>query len=180
MMRFSKPCNMENNWYLIKHQLIKFSGFFLMILPLLMLNEFWALLKGAFMASRDLSQVVSWSRPVIRLSGVDFDQDGRKSTLEELLQLGGLFPLARIKDRLPFPARTVRNWGKGRTRELAPCIVRVCAAEGGRAHVILIHLDALSHLMEEVVEDSSMRGRERKPLPLDALDSDTYPLVANR
>ena len=48
-------------------------------------------------------------KPILRSPGVDFDLEGSRSTLMELFQIGGLFPLARIADRLPFSASTLKR-----------------------------------------------------------------------
>ncbi len=46
-----------------------------------------------------------------RKAGVDFDR-GAKSTLAQLLELGGYFPLSKVKDRLPMSRNTLHQWAR--------------------------------------------------------------------
>jgi len=94
--------------------------------------------------SRELCPV-RWRR-----SGVDFDQEGRKSTLQELFQLGGFFPLTKIDDRLPFPLATVRRWG--RSKEFASCIVRVHIDINDPPILTLIDLNRLDDCLKAMAD----------------------------
>ena len=75
----------------------------------------------------------------VRLPKVDFDQNGQKSSLHELLHLGGLFPLARIQDRLPFSRYRLGAMAKAWKGE--PSEWLVCDQAKGRRMITLIHLD---------------------------------------
>jgi hypothetical protein len=44
----------------------------------------------------------------VRCKGFDFDLGGRKSTLEELVKVGGFMRLRDIHDRLPFPKSVLK------------------------------------------------------------------------
>lgn len=85
-----------------------------------------------------------------RKSGVDFDREGKKSTLQELLQLGGYFPLSRIDDRLPFPVATVRRWS--RSKEFASCIVPVHIDVNEPPILTLIDLNRLDDCLRAIAE----------------------------
>ena len=87
---------------------------------------------------------------LLRRPKVDFDQNGRKSTLQELLRLGGLFPLARIQDRLPFSRYTLGAMAKAWMGE--PTEWLVCAQAQGRRTIVMIHLDRFSDALDAHVE----------------------------
>jgi len=81
-----------------------------------------------------------------RLPGVDFDLDGRESTLKELLRMGGFFPLVAIKDRLPFSEKTIRRWAETRPDALSACVVPIMGKRGKRI-LTLVHLGRLEEFL---------------------------------
>lgn len=85
-----------------------------------------------------------------RLPGVDFDLNGKESTLKELLHMGGFFPLVAIKNRLPFSEKTIRRWAGIRGDALAECVVPVMGRRG-KCVLTLIHLDRLEEFLIEQV-----------------------------
>jgi len=86
-----------------------------------------------------------------RKAGVDFDR-GAKSTLAQLLDLGGYFPLSKVKDRLPMSRNTLHQWSRGNgDLELTSCFVPIRAKGKGRALTILVDLVRLdAHLSAQV------------------------------
>ena len=86
----------------------------------------------------------------VRLPTVDFDQDGRKWSLQELLHLGGVFPLARIQDRLPYTRYTLSAMAKAWKGESSEWLV--CGQVKGRRMITLIHLDRFSEAFEILTE----------------------------
>lgn len=86
-----------------------------------------------------------------RKAGVDFDR-GAKSTLAQLLELGGYFPLSKVKDRLPMSRNTLHQWSRGNgDLELTSCFVPIRAKGKGRALTILVDLVRLNaHLSAQV------------------------------
>lgn len=95
----------------------------------------------------------------VRKPGVDFDRKGSRSTLTEMLQLGGLFPLARIADRLPFSESTLRQWA--RKGPFTDCFVLRQAGSNAESAPVLIHLDLMDRrfqaLAHEAVEEDERR-----------------------
>ena len=61
----------------------------------------------------------------LRRQGLDFDQVGHRSTLGEMIQMDGYFPIEGIDDRLPFRVRTLRKWA--RNGPFTACFMRVLA-----------------------------------------------------
>jgi len=47
-----------------------------------------------------------------RKAGVDFDR-GCKSTLDQLLEIGGYFPLSKVQGRLPLSRNSMYQWSRG-------------------------------------------------------------------
>jgi hypothetical protein len=88
-----------------------------------------------------------------RISGLDFDREGRKSTLRELLEIGGFFPLSSIEDRLPFSASILRKWAKSHKGESIEFIVPFKAEADGRAVITLIHLNRLDEYLSTKVQE---------------------------
>jgi hypothetical protein len=86
-----------------------------------------------------------------RKAGVDFDR-GSKSTLAQLLDLGGYFPLAKVEDRLPMSRSRLYQWSRGNgDLELTSCFVPIRAKGKGRALTILVDLVRLNdHLSAQV------------------------------
>lgn len=66
------------------------------------------------MSGKPKSKSKRWSdkepMEMLRVKGVHFDQEGKKSSLEDLLALDGLFEFKDIHDRLPQPKRRVERW----------------------------------------------------------------------
>ena len=89
---------------------------------------------------------------LLRESGLDFDREGGKSTLHELIQLGGLFPLAKVADRLPFPLSTLREWA--RREPFAPCFTHVRTGVGAKAILILVDLGHFSDRIDALAQES--------------------------
>ena len=81
----------------------------------------------------------------VRRPKVDFDQNGQPSSLRELIQLGGLFPLARIQDRLPFSRYTLGAMAEAWKEETPEWLV--CAQAKGRRSKVLIHLDRFTEAL---------------------------------
>lgn len=91
-----------------------------------------------------------------RMQGIDFDQDGRESTLKDLLRIGGFFPLATIEDRLPFSVRTIHRWAGTKRDALSECIVLV-RNKRGRCILTLVHLNRLDDFLIAEVEARAAR-----------------------
>ena len=96
-----------------------------------------------------------------RLQGIDFDRDGRESTLQDLLRIGGFFPLGTIKDRLPFSPKTIRRWARTRRDALSECVVAV-KGKRGRCILTLIHLNRLDDFLIAEVEARAARVANRR------------------
>jgi len=88
-----------------------------------------------------------WRKP-----GVDFDLDGKKSSLAELLKIGGYFPLSRIADRLPFGKSALNRWARAKEGEIATCFVPIREEDAGRAMTTLVELNRLNDLMNAKVQ----------------------------
>jgi hypothetical protein len=82
-----------------------------------------------------------WRKPKVH-----FDLDGEKSTLAELLKIGGYFPLAQIADRLPIPRATLLRWSR-KKGEMSQCFVPIKEAGAERTMVTLVELNRLSTLI---------------------------------
>jgi hypothetical protein len=92
-----------------------------------------------------------WRRP-----GVDFDLPGEeKSTLRDLLELGGLFPLSKVMDRLPFSRNSLQKWSRsvGESR-FGSCFHRVPGEEGCKAITVLVDIRRLNQVLESQVRPS--------------------------
>lgn len=85
----------------------------------------------------------------VRIVGQDFDQEGRRTTLGELIALGGYFPLAKVVDRLPFPSSTLHKWAKD--SPFAPAFIDVWTREGGRKR-ILVDIKRMSEIFDALVQ----------------------------
>ncbi len=95
-----------------------------------------------------------------RKAGVDFDQD-RKSSLEELLALGGYFPLCKVEDRLPLSHHSLYQWSRGAGgEEFSSCFMPIRAKGRSRAITILVDLVRLNNLLAAQVQ-----GRIAGPFP---------------
>ena len=95
-----------------------------------------------------------------RQVGQEFDQNGHRSTLGEMIQMDGFFSLDEIVDRLPFRPRTFRKWAK--KGPFTSCFKRVHAEAGWNSSLLLIHLSLFSSRFEELAElardEDSKRG----------------------
>lgn len=87
-----------------------------------------------------------------RKAGVDFDC-GSKSTLAQLLDLGGYFPLSKVEDRLPISRNTLHQWSRGNgDLALTSCFVPIRAKGKGRAITILVDLVRLNDQLAAQVQ----------------------------
>jgi hypothetical protein len=97
-----------------------------------------------------------------RKAGVDFDR-GTKSTLAQLLELGGYFPLSKVKDRLPISRHCLYQLSRGHgDDELASCVVPIRVNGQGRAITILVDLVRLNDLLSAQIKDRAP-ARPGKP-----------------
>ena len=88
-----------------------------------------------------------WRKP-----GVDFDR-GRKSTLAELLAIGGFFPLSKVEDRIPLCRSRLKQWAReGAEGEFASCVKAIRADGRGRAMMILVDLVRLNELLSAQIQ----------------------------
>lgn len=88
-----------------------------------------------------------WRKP-----GVDFDRGG-KSSLAELLELGGYFPLCKVEDRLPLSHHSLYQWSRGvGGEEFYSCFVPIRAKGKSRAITILVDLVRLNNLLSAQVQ----------------------------
>jgi hypothetical protein len=82
-----------------------------------------------------------------RKAGVDFDC-GAKSTLGQLLELGGYFPLSKVRDRLPISRNCLYQLSRGHGDEdLTRCVVPIRVNGKGRATTILVDVVRLNELL---------------------------------
>jgi hypothetical protein len=89
-----------------------------------------------------------------RKAGVDFDC-GAKSTLPQLLELGGFFPLSKVRDRLPISRNCLYQLSRGQgDDELTRCVVPIRVKGKGRAITILVDVVRLNDLLS-----AQIRGR---------------------
>ena len=97
--------------------------------------------------SREPAVMELWRKP-----GVDFDR-GSKSSLAELLQLGGYFPLSKVEDRLPFSRNSLQQWARGNGEgELPSCFIPIRARGQGRAITVLVDLVRLNDLLSAQIQ----------------------------
>jgi len=100
----------------------------------------------------------------VRKKGTDFDKGGEDS-LDRLIQIGGIYQLKDIIDRLPFNKCTIKNWvyqEEGRFRE---CFHLVPV--GAVRSMKLIDLTAFNRVLQETLDEGSdtrkgPKKRERK------------------
>lgn len=93
------------------------------------------------------SNLESQSDP-FRVPGVDFDQEGRKSTLMELCKLEGLFPLAKVTDRLPFQESELLEFA--RKGPFVPCFEQVRSGRGGKIIGLLVNITQFVESFEQL------------------------------
>lgn len=105
-----------------------------------------------------------------RRAGVDFDC-GTKSTLGQILELGGFFLLSKVKDRLPMSRNTLHQWSRGNgDLELTSCFLPIRAKGKGRALTILVDLVRLNdHLSAQVQRRTLARPSEPNSAGVSAL-----------
>jgi hypothetical protein len=87
-----------------------------------------------------------------RKAGQDFDC-GCKSSLAQLLEMGGYFPLCKVEDRLPLSRNSLHQWSRGDCGdEFASCFVPIRAKGRKRAMTILVDLVRLNDLLSAQVQ----------------------------
>jgi len=87
-----------------------------------------------------------------RKAGVHFDR-GCKSTLAELLEIGGYFPLCKVEDRLPLSHNSLYQWSRGAGgEEFSSCFMPIRAKGRSRAITILVDLVRLNNLLAAQVQ----------------------------
>jgi hypothetical protein len=105
-----------------------------------------------------------------RKAGVDFDC-GVKSTLTQLLELGGFFPLAKVRDRLPISRNCLYQLSRGQgDAELTRCVVPIRVSGKGRAITILVDVVRLNDLLSAQIQGRSA-ARPTEPQPAGASPS---------
>ena len=88
-----------------------------------------------------------------RRAGVDFDC-GTKSTLAQLLKIGGFFPLCKVVDRLPISRSCLYQLSRGQgDAELTRCVVPIRVKGKGRAITILVDVVRLNDLLSAQLQD---------------------------
>lgn len=110
-----------------------------------------------------------------RKAGVDFDR-GCKSSLAELLELGGYFPLCKVEDRLPLSRNSLQQWTRGLgDDEFVRCFVPIRAKGRTRAMTILVDLvrlnDLLTALVKGRIADPSEKPKRLGHAPAPSLES---------
>ena len=101
----------------------------------------------------------------VRRPKLDFDQNGQKSSLQELFLLGGLFPLARIQDRLPFSRYRIGVMAKAWKGE--PSEWLVCAQPKAQRGITLIDLELFSEAFDAHTETPTTSDLRAAGFPLD-------------
>ena len=97
-----------------------------------------------------------------RKAGVDFDC-GCKSSLAQLLELGGYFPLCKVEDRLPLSRNSMHQWSRGQAGdEFASCFMPIRAKGRVRAMTILVDLVRLNDLLSAQVQ-GRLAGQSQEP-----------------
>ena len=87
-----------------------------------------------------------------RKAGVDFDC-GCKSSIANLLEIGGYFQLCKVEDRLPLSRNRLYQWSRGESGdEFASCFVPIRAKGRKRAVTILVDLVRLNDLLSAQVQ----------------------------
>ena len=105
-----------------------------------------------------------------RKAGVDFDC-GAKSTLTQLLELGGFFPLSKVRDRLPISRNCLYQLSRGQgDDELTRCVVPIRVKGKGRAITILVDVVRLNDLLSAQIQGRSA-ARPTEPQPAGASPS---------
>lgn len=100
-----------------------------------------------------------------RKAGVDFDC-GAKSTLSQLLEIGGYFPLCKVRDRLPISRNCLYQLSRGQgDDELTSCVKPIRVKGAGRAITILVDVVRLNDLLSvQVLGRAQARPTEPQPL----------------
>ena len=111
-------------------------------------------------------QITKNQPPVMQLwrkAGVDFDC-GSKSSLAQLLELGGYFPLCKVEDRLPLSRNSLHQWSRGQGgEEFASCFMPIRAKGRVRAMTILVDLVRLNDLLSAQVQ-GRVAGQSQEPV----------------
>ena len=89
---------------------------------------------------------------MLRQAGVDFDLVDSRSTLTEMIQLGGLFPISRIVDRLPYTVGALRRLA--RNGPFSDCFMPAHTGNNGDATPALIHLDRFSERFQALAQQT--------------------------
>ena len=100
-----------------------------------------------------------------RKAGVDFDCGG-KSTLAQLLELGGFFPLSKVRDRLPISRHCLYQLSRGQgDDELTRCVVPIRVKGQGRAITILVDVVRINELLSaQILARVPARPTETQPM----------------
>ena len=114
-----------------------------------------------------ISETDSATMQFWRKAGVDFDC-GIKSTLTQLLELGGFFPLSKVQDRLPISRNCLYQLSRGQgDEELTRCVVPIRVKGKGRAITILVDVVRLNDLLSAQIQ-GRVPARPQRPQPLGA------------
>lgn len=105
----------------------------------------------------------------LRLPGLDFDQGGRPTSLQDMISLGGFYPVAQVKDRLPFPVSTLRRMSyRG---PFVHCFAMVRLGQRSKALMLLLDIADLNEIFERLarqsLEEDSRRGSPGDPAMID-------------
>jgi hypothetical protein len=115
----------------------------------------------------ETNRQISAKQPTImqlwRKAGVDFDC-GCKSSLAQLLEIGGYFPLCKVEDRLPLSRNSLHRWARGLGgEEFVSCFAPIRAKGRIRAMTILVDLARLNDLLSAQVQ-GRFAGRSQEPV----------------
>lgn len=88
-----------------------------------------------------------------RVSGLDFDQEGGKSTLDELLQLEGVVLLAEVADRLPFDEDELMEFATGGV--FTSCFEQVQAGRARTTSDFLVNVSLFAKRFEELIQPAT-------------------------
>lgn len=105
--------------------------------------------------------------PLWRRPGIDFDRNGEGTDpLETLLEVGGLFPFAKIEARLPFTRHALNRWCReGAATEMGSCFIsfRESGDGTGKAMTVLVDLCRLNDLVNARVSAASTAVAGQRP-----------------
>ena len=86
---------------------------------------------------------------LLRQRGKDFDVGRHVSSVKELIEMGGLFPLKDIQGRLTIPIYRLRKMQRG-DGEFALCFKRPFA-DGKRKGIVYVDIRKLENMVEKRV-----------------------------